>query len=208
MCDSSSWWRLLSWFGDPVPIGTEKEPPLFSTQRFDSFQDIPQTCSQVLIFSHDPNFLKLIWDRLQPADRKTLQFARIDEENTTIAEWDIEKAVQTRYRADLDALQAYCSGEGNQRDIIQKIRPVLEGYCRNLYPSQFSDQDTLGVIVGKIQTAGNTHPLFPIVDDLDDANVYCRRYHHGENPNAALEPIDDGELLGFVRRTLTLTGAL
>src|SRR5438105_4427489 len=28
------------WFGDPVPTGTEKEPPLLSTQKINSFRDI------------------------------------------------------------------------------------------------------------------------------------------------------------------------
>ena len=41
----------------------------------------------------------MFYDRIAPADRKTLQLARIGEENTTIVEWDIDKAVQARYRA-------------------------------------------------------------------------------------------------------------
>src|SRR6185369_15524 len=123
-------------------------------------------------------------DRVTPADRKTLQLARVGEENTTIAEWDIEKAVQARYRADIEALQRFFSlGEGERREVIQKLRPVLEGYCRNLYPTQFGEQDTLGVMVGKIRAAGAAHPLRPIADDLDEVNMYCRRYHHAENPN-------------------------
>jgi hypothetical protein len=43
----------------------------------------------------------------------------------------------------------YSSGEGAGIDVIQKIRPVLEGYCRNLYPSQFEEQEMIGSIVGK-----------------------------------------------------------
>jgi wobble nucleotide-excising tRNase len=166
-----------------------------------------EICAQIVLLSHEPLFLKLLWDRVAAADRKTLQLARIGEENTTIVEWDIEKALQARYRADMDALQRFFSqGEGERREIIQKLRPVLEGYCRNLYPTQFSDQDTLGVIVGKIRTAGAAHPLSAIADDLDEVNMYCRRYYHGENPGAAIEPIDDAELQGYVKRTLMLVG--
>lgn len=144
-----------------------------------------------------------------PTDRKTLQLARIGEENTTIAEWDIEKAVQARFIRDIDALHRfYTAGEGNPRDVIQKIRPVLEAYCRNLYPTQFGEQEMLGSIVTKIRDAGATHPLQPIVDDLDELNLYCRRYLHGENPNAATEVIDDAELQGYIRRTLKLVGCL
>jgi wobble nucleotide-excising tRNase len=168
-----------------------------------------QTCAQVVLLSHEAGFLKLLWDRVAPADRKTLQLARIGEENTAIAEWDIEKAVQARYRADLDTLQSFFShGDGERRDVIQKVRPVLEGYCRNLYPTQFGEQEPMGGIVGKIRVAGTTHPLFPIVEDLDELNMYCRRYHHGENPSAATEPMDDTELQGYVRRTLKLVGCL
>ncbi len=166
-----------------------------------------EACAQTVLFSHDPNFLKLVWDKLASADRKTLQLARVGEKNTAVAEWDIEKAVQARYRADVDVLQKYYAlGEGEPRDVIQKIRPTLEGYCRNLYPTQFTDQDSLGTMVGKIRAADAAHPLHAIVDHLEELNDYCRRYHHGENPNAATEPIDDNELNGYVKRTLTLAG--
>ena len=168
-----------------------------------------ETSTQVIVLSHEPSFLKLLWDRIAPADRKTLQLARIGEENTTIAEWDVEKAVQARYKADMDALQRfYASGEGQAMDVIQKIRPLLEGFCRNLYPAQFGEQEMMGIMIGKIRDAGATHPLFSIVDDLDELNLYCRRYHHAENPNAATETIDDAELQAYVKRTLKLIGCL
>lgn len=168
-----------------------------------------ETGVQVVLLSHEPSFLKLLWDRVPSADRKTLQFARVGEENTAIVEWDIERAVQAHYRTDIDALQRFFSlGEGEPREVVQKLRLVLEGYCRTLYPTQFGDLDTLGVIVGKIRAAVAAHPLRSIADDLDEVNMYCRRYHHGENPNAATEPIDDAELQGYVKRTLTLVGCL
>jgi hypothetical protein len=64
----------------------------------------------------------------------------------------------------------------------------------------------MGVIIGKIHAAGATHQLHGIVEDLDELNQYCRRYHHSENPNAATEPIDDGQLQAYVRRTLKNVG--
>jgi wobble nucleotide-excising tRNase len=166
-------------------------------------------CAQVVLLSHETGFLKMLYDRIAPADRKTLQLVRVGEENTTIAEWDIDKAVQARYKADLDTLQRFFSlGEGEHRDVIQKIRPVLEGYCRNLYPTQFGEQELMGGIIGKILDGGAAHPLAPIVEDLDELNVYCRRYHHGENPHAATETIDETELTSYVSRTLKLVGCL
>ncbi len=190
------------------------DDPFTSLDAFRRNQTVHQICRcaagclQVVVLSHDPGFLKLLWDRIPPADRKTLQLARIGEENTTVAEWDIEKAVQARFRADIDSLQRYFSfTEGEPRDIIQKIRPVLEGFCCNLYPTQFPEGDTLGVIIGKIRAAAAAHPLAGILDELDELNQYTRRYHHGENPNAATEPVNAAELQGYVRQTLRLVGS-
>jgi hypothetical protein len=64
----------------------------------------------------------------------------------------------------------------------------------------------LGTIIAKIRTAGPSHQLFPLCDDLEELNDYTKRYHHGENPHAAVEPISDTELQGYVRRTLEMTG--
>src|SRR5262249_7112866 len=126
---------------------------------------------------------------------------------TSIVEWDIEAATQSAYKADRQVLTDYYhDGVGEARDVVQKIRPVLETYARILGAGTVTDADTLGVIVNKIKSAGATHQLFPIADSLDDLNVYTRRYHHGENANAATEPIADGELHGYVRRTLDMTG--
>lgn len=176
-------------------------------QTVQQIKRLGESCAQVVVLSHNQNFLKMIWDRLSAADRKTMQLGRVGEANTTISEWDIEEAVKWRYRADVEALQRfYSDSEGNLRDVIQKIRPVLEGFCRNLYPSQFTDQDMLGDIIAKIRAAGQDHSLHEILDDLDDLNSYTSRYHHGENPNAATEPIDDEELRVSVKRTLTLVG--
>ena len=168
---------------------------------------LSESCGQVIVLSHNQHFLKLLWDRLPPAHRKTLQLGRVGEQNTTISEWDIEDAVKSRYRADVEKLQRYYSdSEGNPRDVVQKIRPVLEGYCRNLYPSEFTDSNMLGQIIAKISAAGDTHALYEVLEDLDDLNASTRRYHHAENPNAVTEPLDDSELRASVKRTLNLVG--
>src|SRR5260370_5648191 len=113
-----------------------------------TIQRCGETSAKVMVLSHEHSFLKLLWDRLEAARKKTLQFARIGEVNTTIVEWDIESAVQARYRADIDTLQAFLSVEGGEpRDVIQKLRPVLEAYCRPLFPAQFGEQDMMGIIV-------------------------------------------------------------
>lgn len=163
--------------------------------------------TQVVLLSHDPHFLKQLWDRLQPDERKTIRLGRVGPENTAIVSWDIEEALKTVHRANIEALLAFHNmAEGNPREAVLKMRTVLETHCLYLYPTLFDGVDTLGVIVGKIRNAGATHPLFGIYAELDEINEYSKRYHHGENPGAALEAIDDAALKGFVRRTLICVG--
>ncbi|MBM4285781.1 MAG: hypothetical protein FJ128_11120 [Deltaproteobacteria bacterium] len=167
-----------------------------------------EDCQQVLVLSHDQSFLKRIWDRLatRASDRKCLKLRRVGERDTKICDWNIEEAMQSPFVADRKLLAAYyTSGEGSPRDIVVKIRPLLETYCRSLYPGDF-DEDALGTIIRKIRANGPLHQIFPLLEKLDSLNEYGRRYHHGENPNAAIEPIDDNELHGFVKKTLSIIG--
>jgi wobble nucleotide-excising tRNase len=172
-------------------------------------RDCGDSCAQVIVLSHDPYFLKRLWERLQDktGDRKSLELRRLGLTNTAFVEWDVEAATQGAYKADRKVLTDYYHDNiGEMRHVVQKIRPVLEYYTKILGAGALADNDTLGVIVGKIRAAGPGHQLFPHCDELDNLNVYTRRYHHGENPDAATEPINDGELHGYVRRTLELTG--
>jgi hypothetical protein len=164
----------------------------------------------VIVLSHDQSFLKRLYDRLraQNLEHKCLHLSRIGQSNTVITEWDIEEATQAQYRADLKALANFYNGiDGKPRDVVNKIRPVLESFCRFICPTQFDDDDTLGVICGKISAAGPGHGLANVYDDLDAVNLYTRRYHHGDSPlSAASEPIYDTELQGFVGKTLSIVG--
>ncbi|MEX2376331.1 MAG: AAA family ATPase [Dehalococcoidia bacterium] len=168
-----------------------------------------EAASQVIVLSHNQRFLKLLWDRLgaQAANRKCLEMTRVGQRDTTICEWDIEEATQAAFNADRKALKGYSLyAEGTPREIVQKIRPVLESHCRYVAGGLVLPTDTLGVIVGKVRNTGPSSILHAVLDELDDLNEYTRRYHHGENQNAATEPIDETELLGFVKRTLNIAG--
>lgn len=165
-----------------------------------------QRCDQVIVMAHDPRFLYALWEKLKPEERKALQLSRVGEDSTVIQEWDIEQAVEDRYRQDVRALQEFCAGEGDPQDVVRRIRPVLEAYCRTRLPALFGPEDTLGVIVAKIREKGPAHPLYGALEDLEELNEYTRRFHHGEGGTASVEPIDDGELLGYSKRTLRLVG--
>jgi wobble nucleotide-excising tRNase len=167
-----------------------------------------EECAQVIVLSHDPRFLKRVWDRIRIAgERKSLKLARIGEYDTTICEWDVEEENQARFQADHKVLTEYYNeGIGDPRNVVQKIRPVLESYCKYLSPGSFAETDWLGDIIAKIRAAGPGNQLFPSYECLDELNEYTKRYHHGEGHQPATEPINDTELQGAVKRTIDFTG--
>ncbi|MEX2089198.1 MAG: AAA family ATPase [Bacteroidota bacterium] len=164
--------------------------------------------SQTFVLSHDRFFIKRIWDRLdhKAGERKALELARVGVRNTKIIQWDIEQATQPRFNADRKALlKYYTEGRGDPTEIVKKIRPVLETHCTKICPDEF-DGDSLGKIIEKVRSAGFSHDLFPVIRDLESANEYTCRYHHGDGSTATSEAIGDGELQGFVKLTLSIIG--
>ena len=166
-----------------------------------------ETCAQVLVLSHDQGFLKRVWDRFHSVERKALWMARVGLQDTAIAPWDVEEATQARFKADQKAMADYYNYcEGSPREIVQKVRPTLETFCRTLYPSHFSEGDNLGAIISKIRTFNGGHQLSAHLNMLEEVNEYTARYHHGDSPTAATEPIIDSELQGYVKETLGFVG--
>jgi wobble nucleotide-excising tRNase len=165
-------------------------------------------CQQLFLFSHDPFFLKLVYDRLPRGERRTLQLSRAADNSTTIEEWDVEKETQEGYFRDHAALNSYLlSGARELIDIARRIRPVLEGYLRYRFPNQFPDGEWLGDMIGRIRETGAGHPLSAALEELEAINDFSKKYHHDTNPGKAdAEPLNDGELQLYVKRTLAIVG--
>jgi wobble nucleotide-excising tRNase len=165
-------------------------------------------CKQMILLSHDPFFLSLVYSRLPKAERHCIQLSRVPDNYTTIEEWDVEKETQEGYFKDHAALSSYLLyGAKDLIDIARKIRPVLEGYLRYRFPLQFPDNEWLGDMIGRIRAAAVNHPMLPALLDLSEINDYSKKYHHDTNPGKAdSEPLNDGELQTYVRRTLDIAG--
>jgi wobble nucleotide-excising tRNase len=165
-------------------------------------------CHQMILLSHDPYFLNLVFSKLPKNERHCLQLSRVPDNNTTIEEWDIEKETQEGYFREHAALNSYLLyGTKDLIDMARKIRPVLEGYLRYRFPNQFPDTEWLGGMISYIRKQGSTHPMHAALEELEGINDYSKKYHHDTNPGKAdAEGIDDGELTAFVQRTLAIAG--
>lgn len=167
-------------------------------------------CAQIIVLSHDPTFLRQVWDKAPAADRVSLTLADHRAQGSKLLPIDLDMACRGRTVTDIDDLQTYLTtGAGALLDIIRKMRVVLEAYCRTTYPNYFLVTDWLGDVVRKIREGGDEHPAHDLYDELDQINDYTSQYHHGEDKDDATpDQIDPTELTGFARRTLRVVNAL
>jgi wobble nucleotide-excising tRNase len=171
---------------------------------------VSNECGQTIVLSHDVQFLKQLWEKYPPAERTALQLASVPEAGSKIRTFDIEDACRGRAAAELDDLVAYrATGAGNPREIIKKLRIVVETHFRGTFTGSFDANDNCGTILLKIRAGGDQHPAWQSYDGLNRINDYTAEYHHGEDPeNAAEPPLDETELRGFVDDTLRMVNAL
>ena len=164
---------------------------------------------QVVVLSHNPHFLRLLWEHSPRDTTKMLQFGRIGPQ-TFVAEWDVEAETRGDYEKDYWTLRSFVAdGTGDPRLVAKTIRVLLETYLRLRFIGQFGPTEWLGDFITKIREAPAGSPLFAaqgVLGEIEALNDYSKRYHHGTNPGAAAEPIDLVELAGFTNRALVLVG--
>jgi wobble nucleotide-excising tRNase len=191
------------------------DDPLSSLDRFrractqQLIREQSGAAHQVIVLSHDPHFLKLVWDGYPAGDVKTLQLTR-NGDNTTLNEWDAEAETLSDYLKNYNTLLAfYRAGSGNIVDVARSIRPFLEGMLRMHFPGHFAQYEWLGDFIAKIRQADESSPLSHAKADLrtfEAINDYSKKFHHDQNPGADSVPIGETELRGYVKRTLNLVG--
>ena len=166
-------------------------------------------CAQVIVLSHDADFLLDVWNQSPHDSRVSLQLSGQIAHGTKIAAHNLETACRERVTAELHDLLSYRNEEiGAPLDIVKKMRIVLESFCRNTYASVFHEQDNLGTIIKNIRDIGDQHPACDLLDALDLINEYSCKYHHGDDSSIACSRhIDVTELRGFVDKTLKIVNA-
>jgi wobble nucleotide-excising tRNase len=167
-------------------------------------------CAQVIVLSHDANFLQQLWLKCPPNDRAALQIIYHPATGSKLAPFDIDDACRGRARAELDDLLAFrATGAGHLREMIKKLRIVLETFFRSNFPGVFLPDDNLGIILQKIRTDGDRHSAYGHYATLERINDYTANYHHGEDARGAAEPpLDRAELMGYINTTLKIVNAL
>jgi hypothetical protein len=127
-----------------------------------------------------------------------------------IVQFDLKDSCNRRVASEIvDLLLFYKTGVGRPRDVVTKMRFVVETYCTFTYPSFFDSDDTLSSIVEKIRNTGQQHPACALLDELDDIHNYSWDHCRDDALNHDVaEPLDVKELTGYVRRTLKIVKAI
>lgn len=173
---------------------------------------ISNLAKQVVLLSHDPYFLRLVWNEVDKATRKTLCIRRKEQESTLL-EWDVERETAGEYFSNYFALVEYLERgpNGDLRNVARCIRPLIETNLRLRFPGQFPQGEWLGDMIGIIRDSTENQPLSslkPFLNELSEINKYSKYFHHGENPDADEHPIQDPELKTYVERTLKVIGGI
>ncbi len=164
---------------------------------------------QVLLLSHDAHFLKLVWDKATPADRKALRIARTGR-GSFIADLDIARETSPTYLQNhADLLRYYRDFAGDRLAVAKSIRLFLEGLFRSHFPEHFGGNEWLGDFIEKVRNADPSSGLMhakPDLDELTAVNDYSKRFHHEGGATVVPSDINEDELHNFVGRTLAFAG--
>lgn len=161
--------------------------------------------AQVVVLSHNKQFLSSLWNDADRHIRASLQVRRAGA-SSILAAWDVTPEDYASHDQRHELMRAYNGNPAQALAVAQALRPTLERFLRVAYPESCPPGMMIGGFVGlceERQAAGN--PILS-ADDLNclrDLNEYSGQFHH---PNYdANAPINDGELIDHIGRVLRFT---
>jgi wobble nucleotide-excising tRNase len=162
--------------------------------------------AQTIILSHDKNFLRLLWEKIDHAMIKSIALQTGAPGMTTFAPFDIEAATQPRHITERMEIEEFIEGEPHATNYIRtRLRTVCEDFYRKGDPGLFREAASLEEIIRILDGAPTAHPYKGALDDLRDINEYSRGDSHAAVVGNPAEETTDEELKGFCTKLLNLT---
>jgi wobble nucleotide-excising tRNase len=185
------------------PISSMDEQRTLTTVQ--EIRRLVRRVNQVIVLSHSKPFLCSLWDGSDRDQRIALQVVR-EARGSTIRDWDVTQDCVTEHDKRHALLREYeRNNTGDKREVARAIRPALEAFTRVTCPEHFPPGSMLGPFAGKCeQREGTGEEILDAagIRELRDLLEYANRFQHDTNPAWETAAITDGELLGYVRRTL------
>ena len=164
------------------------------------------SAAQTIVLSHDNNFLRLLWEKIEQSKMKCIAIQTGAPGMTTIAPYDIESETRPRHITERMKIEEFVEGEPHEAAYIRtRLRTVCEDFYRRGDPGLFREAASLEKIIRILEDAPDEHPYKGVIEDLRDINEYSRGQHHAEIEDDPSGESTDEELKGFSRRVLELT---
>src|SRR3546814_15368901 len=105
---------------------------------------LAERTAQVIVLSHNKQFLCRLWEGTDPTLRAALEVAR-DGAGSTIRAWDVSQDCITEHDRRHALLRQHVAGAApNNRLVAVALRPVIEAFLRVAYPEHFPPGMLLG----------------------------------------------------------------
>jgi wobble nucleotide-excising tRNase len=170
---------------------------------------LAQRVGQLIVLSHSKPFLCQLWEGVDKSvAREAIEIGRSGS-GSSLRGWSVHHDLITPHDKRHALLRSYIdSSVPDNRPVAEALRYVLERFVRVAYPDHFAPGDMLGKFVNLCrQRIGTTNQILDAfrTQELDDILSYANRFHHDTNPAYQTEVVSDGELVGFVERTIRFT---
>ena len=164
---------------------------------------------QIVVLSHNVEFLCELWDRLGGSKATGLRCHEIirSGDGSELVQWNVVKEARTLHDHRSELFRDYIKNGPrgvNLRNIAESLRPHLEHYLRVACPEFFPPGGTIGSFLIACK-GGNSGIAKATLDELEALKTYANKFHHDANPAYQTESVTDGELQGYVTRVLRFT---
>ena len=173
-----------------------------------ALRNVAQQAGQLIVLSHDKQFLASIWEQIKPpgsGDRVTLRIAR-QAEGSSLKAWDVSDAVVTLHDKRHALITEYVeTGNGDEQAVAEALRPYLEGYLRVAFPKECPPGFLLGQFIKECKdrlSAGDPILSHTDIAELDTLRAYTNPFHHYEGPTHTPADTNPNTVTTFARRTL------
>jgi len=168
-------------------------------------------CSQFFLLSHNIEFAQMFMSDKGIA-RNEIRAFEIPAIGSTIElkHGGLPQLPSQSYETDYMELSGYVTNpdyyQEKLKEIVGRIRPLLETYLHYKYPLDLGEKVWLGDMIGRIRDAQSNDVIAPckcLVADLEDVNTYTQRFHHRVTGISADVP-DPIELQTYVKQALKI----
>lgn len=168
-------------------------------------------CSQFFLLSHNIEFAQMFMSDKGIA-RNEIRAFEIPQMGVSVElkHGGLPQLPSKSYETDYTELSDYVMRPERYQDrlkeVVGRIRPLLETYLRYKYPLAWGEKEWLGDMIGKIRNTVPDDIIYAcncLVSNLEDVNNYTQRFHHRVTGVSADVP-DPRELITYVKRALEI----